>query len=106
MKKAIGKIFSVFKKARGNVETRATTEGGADKNDDSMEREMARKDTNKLMKWLADKDGRAKDEFNKEVALAKVFPRTDADFIPVVSPGAHNVAMDAESVSMVMVALG
>ena len=47
MNKVISKIFSVFKKARGDVENRAPNEGGADKNDDSMEREMVRNYTRK-----------------------------------------------------------
>jgi hypothetical protein len=42
MKKAISKIFSAFKRAKGDVENRATTEGGAEVKDDSTKRELLR----------------------------------------------------------------
>ena len=97
MKKAISKIFSAFKRAKGDVESRATSEGGAEVKDDSTEREMVRNDTSKLMRWLVDKDGRSDGKFDKNAALQKVFPRTDADFMPVTPSGAPTVAMDAKA---------
>ena len=97
MKKAISKIFSAFKRVKGDVENRATTEGGAEVEDDSMEREMVRNDTSKLMRWLVDKDGRSDGKFDKNAALQKVFLMTDADLMPVTPSGAPTIAMYAKA---------
>lgn len=97
MKKAICKIFSAFKRAKEDVEDRATDEVGAEAKDDSREKTMKQSETGRLMKWLVSKGLPVDGEYNQAEAIAKVFPRTEADFTPVGASGEPMVAMDAKA---------